>query len=114
MIMNIEVFISEIYENAKRKNLYSDVKNNKKSFSELCTHLHSEVSELHEEYILGKDMCEIYYEGDKPRGIPIELADIILLVLSIAKHFTIPIVKALFLKHKYNKIRPIQHGKKRW
>ena len=65
-----------------------------------------------EEYRNGRIPTEIYYDGDKPEGIPIELADVIIRILDYCGKEKIDIGQALNIKHEYNKTRPYKHGGK--
>ena len=84
----------------------------------LCL-IHSEVSEAVEDFRSGRQAAEIYYENDKagskdkPAGIPIELADIMIRVCDMCAVYQIDIEEAIKLKHAYNRTRPVLHGGKR-
>lgn len=72
------------------------------SFGDHISHLHSEVSEVYEEFRKGNSYNHIYSKGNKPEGIPIELADVILKTLAICSHYDIDISHALVMKLEYN------------
>lgn len=75
------------------------------------------VSEALEDIRNNKGMTQIWYEkdgdgNDKPCGIPIEMADIIIRVLHFCGKHNIDIRTAVLEKMKYNDSRPYLHGKK--
>jgi NTP pyrophosphatase (non-canonical NTP hydrolase) len=71
-----------------------------------------EVAEAQNELRTGHEPTDIYYDGDKPEGFPIELADVVLRVFNLAASLKIDLTKAMFIKHEYNQTRPMQHGGK--
>jgi len=44
--------------------------------------IHDEITEVYEEVLAGHPLNEIYYRGGKPEGVPIEIADIGIRILS--------------------------------
>ena len=82
---------------------------------------HAELSEALEEYRNGESPDAIYTYGSegntsgipKPRGIPVELADVILRVLDMCAHYNINIGEVLNQKHEFNKTRSYRHGGKK-
>jgi NTP pyrophosphatase (non-canonical NTP hydrolase) len=76
--------------------------------------MHTELSELFEEYRNGRKPNETYYkEGTKkPEGIPSELADLIIRALHFAGVYGIDVDAAVAEKHEYNLTRPYRHGGK--
>lgn len=76
----------------------------------LCL-IHSEVSEAVEEY--RNNNIDGYYEGEKPCGFGIELADILIRVADLAQCLNIDLTEEIKEKMKYNKSRPYRHGGKR-
>lgn len=75
--------------------------------------IHSEVSEATEDYRNGVDLVDVYFEGVKPCGFGIELADIIIRVFDLATAVDIDLDKMLVLKMRYNETRPERHGGKK-
>lgn len=83
-----------------------------RSFGEICALLHTEISEAFEDYRKGRDLTEVYWEGDKPCGIPIELADLVIRVFDTCGANGIDLEKAIAEKMAYNMTRPHRHGGK--
>lgn len=100
----------EIHENAVEHGWWED----ERSFPEIISLIHSEASEALEEYRNGHGAMEVYYGYDeKPEGIPIELADVIIRILDYCAYAGIDIDTAINEKHEYNKSRPYRHGGKK-
>ena len=66
---------------------------------ELLSLVHTEVSEA-SECVRTRSMS-MYYEDGKPEGFPVELADIILRVCTIAEHWNVDLEQAIMAKLKY-------------
>lgn len=87
-----------------------------RNFGEILALIHSEVSEVLEDWRHGREMATIVWEtgphSDKPKpaGIPIELADIVIRVLDLCGAYGIDIDTAMAEKIRYNKGRPYRHG----
>lgn len=69
-------------------------------------------AEAVEEYRKGRDPREIYYNGEKPEGIPIELADAVIRILDYCEFAGIDLESAISIKARYNESRPYRHGGK--
>lgn len=108
--MNINELSKEAHENAVAHGFWEE----ERPFAELIALMHSELSEALEEYRDGHGMQEVYWPlpFDKPEGIPIELADVIIRICDTCGKYRIDLEKAIQLKMKYNKTRPYKHGKK--
>ena len=75
--------------------------------------MHTELSEVFEEYRHGKDYNEIYYEENgKPCGIPSEFADVIIRICDFCGAHDIDLDSIVNEKMEYNKNREYKHGKK--
>ncbi len=77
--------------------------------------MHSELSEALEDHRDHHAPDEVWYEatsvGQKPRGIPSEMADVIIRVLHFCGKYKIDIQTAVNEKMAYNDARPFKHGK---
>ena len=65
----------------------------------------NELSECADCVQKGDTTDEIYYEGDKPCGIPTELADAFIVIMSICGLHQIDLEKAVEIKMEYNEGR---------
>lgn len=83
-----------------------------RTFGDMIALFHSELSEALEAHRDGHSVTEIYYEGDKPEGVPVELADVLIRIFDFCQQYDVPIQKALMEKMLYNEKRPYRHGEK--
>ncbi len=104
----INKLVDMAHENAVNKGWWDD----ERTFLELASLIHSEISEAVEDFRNGKDITEIYFEGKKPCGIPIELADTIIRIFDLCGRYGIDLETAIMQKMDYNLTRPYKHGKK--
>ena len=106
--MTIKELIERAHENAVKHGWWD----NDRSFAEQIALMHSELSEALEESRNGNKPTEIYYSyGNKPEGIPIELADCIIRIFDTCGKYGIDLEEAIELKMEYNESRPYKHGK---
>lgn len=107
--LQLKDFIADVGNNAKAHG-FREVNTNASDFVAL---IHSEASEVLEEFRKGKEATETYYREDgKPEGVPSELADIVIRCFDMADYYGIDLEAAILEKHKFNKSRPYLHGKK--
>ncbi len=86
--------------------------------AEVLFNIIGEGFEAWQEYRDNRDLDEVYYSIDsngneKPEGIPIEIADIIIRALDAAEAWEIDLSEAINEKLAYNRTRGYRHGGKR-
>jgi len=113
--MDITELVELCHQAAVEKGWWDD---NNKTLPEQIALMHSELSEALEEYRLGHSPTEIYrvvtdgVASEKPEGIPIELADLLIRIFDTAGHYGINLEDAIVKKMLYNQTRPHRHGGK--
>lgn len=117
LLMNqytISKLMEEAHQTAIEKGWWGEDGKDNRNFPEQIALMHSELSEVLEEYRKGKSIDDIYYNIDspKPEGIPIEFADLFIRVFDTCARYNIDLEKALEIKLAYNKTRPHKHGGK--
>ena len=99
----------EVYQNAVDHGWWDE----QRTFGDLISLCHSELSEALEEFRNGHKPDETYLNANgKPEGAPTELADVMIRIMDMCGHYNIDLEKALYDKIEYNKTRPYRHGGK--
>jgi NTP pyrophosphatase (non-canonical NTP hydrolase) len=120
----LKKLMKEAHQTAIDKGWWSLQSDGDRNFPEQLALMHSELSEVLEEfrkYGLDKeqfiyDTITTYANGfkhSKPDGIAAEFADLLIRVFDTCEKYEIPLEKALKVKMAYNKKRPFRHGGKK-
>lgn len=109
MLKSINELVKLAYKNAVDKGWWET----ERSFGELIALIHSELSEALEDYRSGHDVNSIWHEAEKPCGIPIELADVIIRIFDLCGKYEIDLEEAIVRKMLFNSTREKRHGGKK-
>ncbi|OAS21440.1 hypothetical protein A8708_30210 [Paenibacillus oryzisoli] len=104
----ISELVKSAHDNAIEKGWHLEPR----SFGDVIALMHSELSEALEDYRHGFGVNETYFEGDKPCGIPTELADTVIRIFDACGYYGIDLQAAIEQKMAYNATRPERHGGK--
>ena len=99
--MNITTLQKQAYSTAHARKQYDKPQSPKA----LLMRVVQELSEAANEIQKGHNMSEVYFEGNKPCGVPTEIADAVLVLLSISEHHKIDLERAIELKTAFNEGR---------
>ena len=72
----------------------------------------TELAEAMEDVRMGLDVTKMHFEGEKPCGVPSEMADVILRVATFCGFRGIDLGAAIEAKLRYNETRGFRHGGK--
>ena len=103
IVADLQSWCKELARNADEKGWDS-------SLPYVIGHIHSEAAEVFKEHLRGMKSDYMYTENGKPEGIPVEMADILLVVLTWFGRNGLDPEKFMLAKHEYNKTRPYRHG----
>lgn len=113
--MTLNTLADEIYMNAVTHGFWDNnqtPEERAKLIPEKVALMHSELSEVLEEYRNGHSPTETYHKDGKPEGIPTEIADVIIRALDFSAGYGIDIDAIVRRKMLYNASRPFKHGGK--
>jgi hypothetical protein len=105
----IHYLVEESFNNAAEHGWWDE----ERSFGDLIALMHSELSEALEHYRDGADIGKIHWTGeneDKPDGVAVEFADVLIRIFDAVGFYGIPLAEALAVKLEYNRTRPFKHG----
>lgn len=103
--------ISELCERAYQQSKDKGFHDGEYNVAEKLALIHSEISEALEEHRAGHKPNEVYYNGEKPEGFGVELADAVIRICDLAGKEDIDLEALISEKLAYNARRPHKHGK---
>lgn len=105
--MDLNELVLKAHNTAKEKGWHES----DRPITEAICLVHAELSEAVEEIRANRKPDEIYYEGQKPCGFPVEIADTIIRLADICGKYNLDLNAIVEEKMKYNETRPYKHGK---
>lgn len=84
---------------------------NPRGMVECIALMHCELSEAIEE-LRKNEAPAMYWEGEKPEGWAVELADCVIRIMDACEHYGVNLEDLITMKMRYNETRPYKHGKK--
>lgn len=100
----------EVHATAKKKGWW----NTRVDFLKGLMLVVTELAEAAEKFRQHWDLKKIIIgDNGKPRGVPIEMADVVIRIMDLCEGYGIPLAKAIEMKIEYNKTRPYRHGGKK-
>jgi NTP pyrophosphatase (non-canonical NTP hydrolase) len=112
-VMDWAALTTAVWGMAQDKGWHDDGPDGPRTFGDVIALIHSEATEALQDYRDGHGLDEVYYEGSKPCGVGIELADVLIRVLDACGCYGIDIGDCVARKIAYNATRPYRHGNKR-
>lgn len=107
----INFLVTKAHEISKAKGWHDE--GMERSVGEDIALMHSELSEALEDFRAGRFPAEVYSEGEKPCGIPVELADVLIRIFDFCGKHEIDLGSSVLDKMQYNATRPHRHGGKK-
>lgn len=106
-------YMSESHRIAKDHGWWEGEDENPRNIGEQIALMHSELSEALEEYRDSKPPIYTNPEKpDKPEGIVVEFADVLIRIFDTCERYGWDLEQALDMKIAYNETRPYRHGGK--